>query len=97
MPSGDMYQLPPVKDQYIYSHTKLDERPQCAPSHWDENFQIYYLTEKMRSKGDDKFGEVCDRVGRGTITSSDELFLKYLFASVQMKIQMICSKKERFL
>ena len=73
-----MWQLPPVKDSYIFSHTKLDQRPQCAPSHWDENFKIYYLTEKMRSKGDEKFGDVCDRIGRGTITASDELFLKQI-------------------
>ena len=76
--TGDMYQLPPVKDSYIFSNTKLDQRPECAPSHWDENFKIYYLTEKMRSKGDDKFGEVCDRIGTDTITDEDEVYLRNL-------------------
>ena len=76
--TGDMFQLPPVKDKYVFSHAKLDQRPQCAPSHWDENFTIYYLTEKMRSKGDNKFGEVCDRIGRGEITDDDETYLKSL-------------------
>ena len=73
-----MWQLPPVKDHYIFSHTKLDQRPQIAPSHWEENFKIYYLTEKMRSKGDEKFGEVCDRIGRGTITDEDHTYLNSL-------------------
>ena len=76
--TGDMWQLPPVKDRYVFFNTKLDSRPNCAPSHWDENFTIYYLTEKMRSKGDLKFGEVCDRIGRGTITEDDEAYLQNL-------------------
>ena len=76
--TGDMWQLPPVKDRYIFSHAKLDQRPECAPSHWDDNFTIYYLTEKMRSKGDDKFGEVCDHIGRGELTLDDEEYLQTL-------------------
>ena len=32
----------------------------------------------MRSKGDEEFGDVCDRIGHGTITSSDESFLRQL-------------------
>ena len=76
--TGDMWQLPPVKDAYIFTNTKLDQRPTFAPSHWDENFKIYYLTEEMRSKGDDKFGQVCDRIGRGAITDEDHTYLQGL-------------------
>ena len=76
--TGDMWQLPPVKDKYIFTNTNLDQRPRIAPRHWDENFTIYYLTEKMRSKGDVAFGEVCDRIGRGTITDADEEYLRSL-------------------
>ena len=54
----------------------LDGRLDCAPSHWNENFKIFYLTEKMRSQQDPKFSEVCDRVGRGKITDDDESFFK---------------------
>ena len=54
----------------------LDGRPDCAPSHWNENFEIYYLTEKMRSQKDPNFSNLCDRVGRGKITLEDEKFLK---------------------
>ena len=54
----------------------LDGRPDCAPSHWNENFEIYYLTQKMRSQKDPDFSNLCDRVGRGKIVDQDEKFLK---------------------
>ncbi len=76
--TGDMWQLPPVKDKYVFFNNNLDSRPRCAPSHWDENFTIFYLTEKMRSKGDPEFGDVCDRIGRGATTEKDHLYLKNL-------------------
>ena len=76
--TGDMWQPPPVKDRYIFTHAKLDQRPECAPSHWDDNFTIYHLTEKIRSKGDNKFCEVCDHIERGQITLEDEKYLQNL-------------------
>ena len=36
------------------------------------------MTEKMRSMKDPKFGEVCDRVGKGCILPEDEIYLKNL-------------------
>ena len=53
----------------------IDGRPDCAPSHWNEHFQIYYLTEKMRSQHDPNFSYLCDRVARGKINDEDEMFL----------------------
>jgi energy-coupling factor transporter ATP-binding protein EcfA2 len=47
---GDFHQLPPVNDRYVYENNKLDGGPEIAPSHWDENFEIFYLTKKVRSK-----------------------------------------------
>ena len=54
----------------------LDGRPDCAPSHWNENFRIFYLTQKMRSQKDPHFSDMCDRVGRGKINDDDEKFLR---------------------
>ena len=76
--TGDMWQLPPVKDRFIFEKNHLDGRPDCSPSHWDDNFVIYYMTEKMRSQQDPKFGEVCDRVGKGFITKDDETYIRSL-------------------
>ena len=54
----------------------LDGRPDFSPSHWNENFKIFYLTEKMRSQSDPYFSELCDRVARGKLTENDEKFLQ---------------------
>ena len=60
----------------ITDNNHLDGRPDCAPSHWNEHFQIFYLTEKMRSQKDPNFSSLCDRVGKGEINDEDEQFLK---------------------
>ena len=74
--SGDLRQLPPIHDQLITEKSRIDARPQCAKSYWDDHFQIYYLTEKMRCKDDDMFAELCDRIGQGQLKTEDEEFLK---------------------
>ena len=59
----------------VTDNNHLDGRPDCAPSHWNEHFQIFYLTEKMRSQKDPNFSSLCDRVGKGEINDEDEQFL----------------------
>ena len=59
----------------ITEKNHLDGRPECAPSHWDENFVIYYLTQKMRSQKDPNFSDLCDRVAKNKITEEDVAFL----------------------
>ena len=54
----------------------MDGRPDFAPSHWNENFKIFYLTQKLRSQKDPVFSSLCDRVGTGDVTKDDEEFLK---------------------
>ena len=60
----------------MFDRNKLDGRPAYAPSHWNENFEIYYLTEKMRCQNDSNFASLCDRVGRGNQTEEDENYLR---------------------
>ena len=71
-----MWQLPPIYDNIIMDNNQLDGRPEFAPSHWKENFRIFYLTEKMRSQNDVAFSDLCDRIGRGYITQEDENYLR---------------------
>ena len=71
-----MWQLPPIYDSMVFERNQLDGRPACAPSHWNENFRIYYLTEKMRCQNDLHFSSLSDRVARGKITDEDEIFFK---------------------
>ena len=73
---GDFRQLPPVLDSYVYDNNNLDGRPAISPSHWDENFRIFYLDEKMRSQKDPQFSDICDRVGNGTYDENDLNYLK---------------------
>ena len=77
---GDFHQLPPALDGYIFENNHLDGRPAISPSHWDEHFRIYYLTDKMRAQKDPKFASICDRVGNGRYTNED---IKYLEACVR--------------
>ena len=58
----------------IFEKSSMDRRPSVAPCHWNENFKIFYLTQKMRCQDDIAFAEICDRVGKGQVTSEDELF-----------------------
>ena len=73
---GDLRQLPPVLDKYVYENNHLDGRPAISPSHWDEHFRIFYLTDKMRAQKDPEFANICDRVGNGKFTKEDIGYLK---------------------
>ena len=72
---GDLFQLPPIYDNLVTDNNNLDGRPSCSPSHWEEHFKIYYMTEKMRSQKDPFFSDLCDRVKVGAITDSDKEYL----------------------
>ena len=60
----------------VIDNSSLDGRLECAPSNFKENFKILYLTEKMRSKEDEEFANLCDRVAIGKITEEDDDYLK---------------------
>ena len=62
-------------DSLVTDKNHLDGRPDFAPSHWMENFEIFYLTQKMRCK-DVKFSDLCDRLAVGEMTEEDENFLR---------------------
>ena len=71
-----MWQLPPIYDSIVMDKSHLDGRPDFAPSHWNQHFKIFYLTEKMRSHNDIEFSNLCDRVAKGKITEKDEQYLR---------------------
>ena len=62
--TGDFGQLPPVGQKMIWETSYLDNRVDISPNHWDENFKIFYLNEKMRSQDID-FSNICDKVRKG--------------------------------
>ena len=73
---GDLKQLPPIHDSLITNNCHVDGRSDSAPSHWKQNFKIYYLNEKMRSQEDPYFSSLCDRVGIDKINDEDEEYLR---------------------
>ena len=74
--AGDLWQLPPIYDAMVTDHSNLDGRPSCSQSHWDINFKIYYLSEKMRSQKDPYYSDLSDRVKVGCITEEDKKYLQ---------------------
>ena len=73
---GDFGQLPPVGNpEMIWGKCTTDSRSKAAPNLWDDNFKIFYLKMKMRSK-DDKYSEICDQVRKGELTPEVIEYLK---------------------
>ena len=62
--TGDFGQLPPVGQRMIWESSYLDNRLGICPNYWDEYFNIYFLTEKMRSQ-DQEYSIICDKVRKG--------------------------------
>ena len=73
--TGDFGQLPPVGEPMIWERTHIDGRLDMAPNHWDENFTIFYLTQKMRSQ-DDQFSNICDKIRRGICDSEVKKYME---------------------
>ena len=72
---NELYTLAPVKDAFIFKPATVHGRPRAAGKLWD-HFENFHLTQKVRSAGDKKFSELCDRIGFNTITEEDIHFLK---------------------
>ena len=72
--TGDFGQLSPVGERMIWENSNLDGRCDISPNHWDENFKIYYLTQKMRSQ-DVLFSNISDKVRKGICDSDVQKYM----------------------
>ena len=72
---GDLYQLKPVMDGWIFSDSKSVYGP-LATNIWQDNFHLYELTVIMRQKDDQHFAQILNRLREGLHTSSDLEHLK---------------------
>merc|ERR1712079_380816 len=72
---GDFGQLPPVGEYMIWENSYLDGRVDMSPNHWKERFQIFYLTQKMRSQ-DEEFSVVSDKVRKGICDSEVSKYMR---------------------
>ena len=73
--TGDFGQLPPVGQNIIWDISRLDNRIDICPNHWNDHFRIYYLDEKMRSQ-DMEFSTICDKVRKGVSDKEVETYMQ---------------------
>ena len=72
---GDLYQLRPVGDGWIFANASCDYTP-LAPNLWQTHFTMFELTEIMRQKDDAMFAELLNRIREGNQTEEDLSVLK---------------------
>ena len=72
---GDLYQLKPVMDSWIFQDLSEDYGPLCM-NLWRDLFQVYELTEIMRQKEDEHFAKLLNRLREGNHTQEDIDILK---------------------
>ena len=67
---GDLYQLQPVMDQWIF-HKDCRGYGALASNLWSDNFTMHELTTIMRQRNDLPFAELLNRLREGRHTSAD--------------------------
>ncbi|XP_048584895.1 uncharacterized protein LOC125567916 [Nematostella vectensis] len=73
---GDLFQLQPVMDGYIFKDMDNDEYGVLAPNVWQELFKMFELKEIMRQRESKDFAELLNRLREGNHTKEDIIKLK---------------------
>ena len=73
---GDLFQLEPVMDRYIFKNVDNSEYAVLAPNKWQDYFNMFELEEIMRQKESKVFAEILNRLREGKHTRNDILKLK---------------------
>ena len=73
---GDLFQLQPVMDGYIFKNMNNDEYGVLAPNIWQELFKMFELHEIMRQRESKNFAELLNRLREGDYTNGDIKKLK---------------------
>ena len=73
---GDLFQLQPVVDGYIFKDLKNPEYSILAPNLWQEYFKMYELEEIMRQRESKMFAEILNRLREGKHNQNDILKIK---------------------
>lgn len=73
---GDLFQLEPVMDRYIFKNLDNSEYAVLAPNKWQHHFNIFELKEIMRQRESKVFAEILNRLREGKHTKEDILKLK---------------------
>ena len=73
---GDLFQLQPVMDGYIFKDMDNNEYGILAPNLWQELFRMFELHEIMRQRENKHFAEILNRLREGYHTKEDIMKLK---------------------
>ena len=68
---GDLFQLQPVMDGYIFKHIDSNEYGILAPNVWQELFKMFELNQIMRRRESKLFAEMLNRLREGNHTNKD--------------------------
>ena len=68
---GDLFQLKPVMDSFIFKDMDNSEYGILAPNFWQENFKMFELHEIMRQRESKEFAEMLNRLREGNHTKED--------------------------
>ena len=74
---GDLFQLKPVFDQWIFENSKDGYIP-LATSLWQQYFKMFELSEVMRQREDKHFAEILNCIREGKHTEAD-IAINYSF------------------
>ncbi len=67
---GDLFQLQPVFDKWIFESSS-NVYSELATNSWQDNFTMYELTQIMRQRDDKKFAEILNRLREGKHSNED--------------------------
>ncbi|XP_068731129.1 uncharacterized protein [Montipora capricornis] len=73
---GDLFQLEPVMDGYIFKDLKSLDYAVLSPNLWCQHFRMFELNEIMRQRDSKLFAELLNRLREGKHTESDISKLK---------------------
>ena len=82
------YQLPPVKDKWIFEDTAKGLQV-FTPNSWTDFFYMHELTETMRQKDGENCADILNRMRSGTTTMEDVELLKSRQISEQLSSTMV--------
>ena len=74
--SGDLFQLEPVMDSYVFKDMKNSDYGSLAPNLWQEHFTMFELDEIMRQRESREFAQILNSLREGNHTQDDIAKLK---------------------
>ena len=73
---GDLFQLPPVFDGYIFNDIQNSEYSILVPNLWKKYFKMFELDEIMRQRESKMFAEILNQLREGKQTKDDIMKIK---------------------